>query len=384
MLKPQKEIFSLPEGIHYINCAYMAPLMKSVEEAGIEGLVKKRNPTAISPDDFFEESEELRVTFSRLINNPEPERIALIPSVSYGMANIAKNITFSKNDHIMVAGYQFPSNYYPWKQLAEETGVELKTIYPPEDLDGRGRRWNDIILESINENTRLVALPHMHWADGTKFNLKAIRERVKKHDGLLIVDGTQSVGAFPFDVQEIKPDAVICAGYKWLMGPYALGVAYYGKYFDNGSPVEHNWINRKDSRDFTNLVNYQMDYEPGALRYEVGEHSNFILVPMLLEALRQIEKWGVDNIQEYCGKIADNGIKELRSAGFFIEDEKYRSNHLFGIYLPEGMRTSAVKQALEEKRIYVSTRGASVRVSPHLYNTEEDIEALVQVLKGLV
>jgi selenocysteine lyase/cysteine desulfurase len=384
MLKPQQELFSLPERIHYLNCAYMSPLMKSVEKAGIEGLLRKRNPIAISPDDFFEESEELRKAFSRLINNPEPERIAIIPSASYGMANIAKNVKFNKDDHIMVIGYQFPSNYYPWKQLADETGVELKTIYPPEDLEFRGRRWNDLILESINENTRLIAMPHVHWADGTRFNLKAIREKVKKHEGLLIVDGTQSVGALPFDIQEIQPDALICAGYKWLMGPYSIGVAYYGKCFDGGIPVEHNWINRKNSRDFSNLVNYQMDYEPGALRYEVGEHSNFILVPMLLEAVRQIERWGVDNIQEYCGSIVKDAIIELRSAGFSIEDEGYRGNHLFGIYLPGGMRTSVVKQALEEKRVYVSTRGASVRVSPHLYNTVEDIEALVQVLKGLV
>ena len=384
MLSCQKGHFSLPDEIHYLNCAYLSPLMKSVEEAGITGLRKKRNPTTISPDDFFKESEELRKIFSHLINNPDPERIALIPSVSYGMANVAKNVPFSSGDHILVAGYQFPSNYYPWKQLAIEAGVELKTINPPEKLESRGLKWNEQIMNAINAKTRLVALPQVHWADGTKFNLKAIREKLDQHEGYLVIDGTQSVGAHPFDVQEIKPDALICAGYKWLMGPYAMGVGYYGKRFDNGTPIEHNWINRKDSQDFTNLVNYQMDYQPGALRYEVGEHSNFILVPMLLEAVRKIHSFGVENIQKYCRSIVKDTIGELQSAGFFIEDEEFRSNHLFGIYLPEGIKPAVVKQALEDEKIYVSTRGTSVRVSPNIYNTREDMDALAGVLQRLI
>lgn len=380
MLHCQKELFNLPEDIHYINCAYMAPLLKSVEDAGIIGIRKKRNPTQVTPEDFFTESEELRKIYSGLINNPDPSRIAIIPSVSYGMANVARNVKFTKGDEIIVAGYQFPSNYYPWKELAQEAGVVLKTIYPPEELAERGRIWNEKILDNINEHTRIVALGHVHWADGTKFELKAIKEKLKNHEGLLIIDGTQSVGALPFDVQDIKPDALICAGYKWLMGPYSLGLAYYGEYFDKGIPVEHNWIAREDSEDFANLINYKTEFQPGALRYEVGERSNFILVPMLKAALQQIQNWKISNIQEYCAQITGNIFDDLRETGFYIEDENYRGNHLFGIYLPQGLQVSHVKEELDKQNIFVSVRGSSVRISPHLYNTKEDMIKLKEAL----
>lgn len=384
MLRCQKHFFQLPEGKHYINCAYMAPLMKTVEEAGIKGMIKKRNPLSVAPSHFFEESQQLREVYSRLINNPEPNRIAIIPSVSYGIANVAQNIRFSKGDHIIVAGYQFPSNYYPWHSIAEETGITLKSIFPPEELEDRGSEWNERILENIKSTTRVVAISHCHWADGTIFNLEEIRKKLDEHGGYLVIDGTQSVGALPFDIQKIRPDALICAGYKWLMGPYAIGLAYYGERFDDGTPIEHNWINRKNSQDFANLVNYESDYQPGALRYEVGEHSNFILVPMMLEALKQIEFWGIQNIQDYCRDLNAHIIPELEDVGYFIEKDGGRGEHLYGIYLPTGLEASTVKAALENDSIYVSVRGASVRISPHVYNDHEDMAVLKDALLAVV
>ncbi|MEQ9007935.1 MAG: aminotransferase, partial [Ekhidna sp.] len=112
----------------------------------------------------------------------------------------------------------------------------------------------------------------------------------------------------PYSVKEIRPDALICAGYKWLMGPYSIGLAYYGAAFDGGEPIEENWINRLNSEDFSNLVNYQPEYQEMALRYEVGEHSNFILVPMLHQAIRQILNWQPDNIQVYTQELLREAI----------------------------------------------------------------------------
>jgi hypothetical protein len=106
-----------------------------------------------------------------------------------------------------------------------------------------------------------------------------------------VVDGTQSVGALPIDVQKYRIDALVCGGYKWLMGPYSLGVAYLSEYFDDGIPLEESWMNRRGSDDFQRLVAYEPQYRPGAARYDVGEHSNFILLPMLTAALRQILAW---------------------------------------------------------------------------------------------
>ncbi|HRE65345.1 MAG TPA: aminotransferase class V-fold PLP-dependent enzyme [Cyclobacteriaceae bacterium] len=380
-IKQQRALFSLSSQATYLNCAYMSPLLKSVEKAGIAGMLKKRNPMQVSPKDFFTETEKLRKEYAKLIQ-AEPSRIVLIPSVSYGLANVMNNLKVSSHNNIVVASEQFPSNYYPWQRLQADTGVQIKIVSPPETQTDRGKQWNEHLLSAIDSNTKLVALGHVHWADGTKFNLKAIRTRTHEVGARMVIDGTQSVGALPFSVKEIQPDALICAGYKWLMGPYSIGMAYYGEKFDNGKPVEENWINRLNSENFSELVNYQPDYQPGALRYEVGEHSNFILVPMMLQALKQINQWKPKAIQEYCKTITQKPIALLREAGFWIEDEAYRGYHLFGIRLPEGMDMETVKKQVVKNKISVSFRGNAIRVSPHVYNTEKDIMKLVKALMG--
>jgi selenocysteine lyase/cysteine desulfurase len=380
MLSCKHSKFTLPPNISYLNCASMSPLLKSVEKAGIHGLRQKRNPALMTPKDFFTQSELLRNEYARLINVQDPNRIAIVNSVSYGMANVAKNIQIGRGQHILVAAEEFPSNYYPWQRLCEETGASIKVTGPPQSLQSRGKIWNERILEDINKETKAVAIANTHWADGTKFDLEAIRKRTSEVGALLIVDGTQSVGALPFDVQKIKPDALICAGYKWLLGPYGIGIAYYGPHFDNGKPVEEHWINRLNSEDFSKLISYEQEYQPGALRYEAGEHSNFILLPMMHKAIEQINRWKVANIQEYSSSIAQNAVKALQEKGFWIEDESYRAGHFFGIRLPEGIDIEKAKAILHKHKIYVSLRGNAIRVSPHVYNDEKDLQKLVSVL----
>jgi len=379
MLPSQRSKFSLPKTGVYLNCAYMAPLLKKVERAGMAGILQKRNPMAVTPAMFFEDSEKLRAEYARLLNVSSPKRVVIIPSVSYGLASVARNVQLHKGDEVVVAAEQFPSNVYTWMDLTDRASARLKIVRPPDELAQRGRRWNERILDSINRHTRLVALGHVHWADGTRFDLAAIRKRTRDVGALMIIDGTQSVGALPFDMKAFDPDALVCAGYKWLMGPYSIGLAYYGPYFDDGKPVEENWINRLHSEDFTGLVNYQPAYQPGALRYEVGEHSNFVLVPMMLEALRQVNQWNPSRIQEYTDKISREALAMLRAAGCWIEEE-YRGNHLFGVRLPREISLGKVKEALQKKKISVSIRGDSIRVAPHLYNTAAEMKMLAQTI----
>jgi selenocysteine lyase/cysteine desulfurase len=362
----------------------MSPLLKSVEKAGLRGVRAKRNPVAISPESFFTSAELLRREFAELIHVADTNRIAIIPSVSYGIANVTKNVKITKGEHILLADNQFPSNYYPWQELAGQTGAELRVVSPEKGMTNRGMNWNLKFLESITKDTRAVAIAHTHWADGTRFNLEAIRTRTREVGALLIVDGTQSVGALTFDVRKIQPDALICAGYKWLLGPYSLGVAYYGEYFNGGKPVEENWINRLDSDDFSALVNYQSQYQPGARRYSVGEQSNFILVPMLRKAIAQLNRWRVDNVQEYCQAITEPVIDRLREKGFQIEDQAYRGAHLFGIRHPKFPDTEIFKNQLLKNKVHVSFRGDAIRVSPHVYNDAADVNKLGTVLLSAV
>ncbi len=376
MLDCQREKFYLPNDQAYLNCAYMSPLLKTVDAIGKKSIEGKRLPYLVTGDDFFTPMETLKKSFSELINNNDPDRIAIMPSTSYGISTVTNNIHLKKGDHIILVGEQFPSNVYPWHVAAAASSAEVITVKAPDGAQ-RGKIWNERILEAINSDTKVVAICHTHWADGTKFNLAAIRKRTREVDALLIIDGTQSIGALPFDVAEIQPDALICAGYKWLMGPYSIGVAYFGEYFDGGKPIEENWINRKNSEMFAELVNYQNQYKEKAGRYSVGEQSNFILVPMLRTAIDQLNAWKAKNIQEYCGNIITDGLNELTNLGYSIEDGAYRGNHLFGIRLPEHINQEKLTAKFAERNVYVSLRGNAIRVSPHVYNTVGDFEKFV-------
>lgn len=379
-MNSQKHLFNLDPAVTYLNCAYMAPLMKTVEEAGINGIRRKVQPNHVTGEDFFHESDELRKEFGKLINCDEPNRSVIIPSVSYGIASVANNLSLSAGDEILLIDEQFPSNVYPWMSIAKKSGAIIRTISAPETRESRGKKWNELILESINNNTKLVACGHIHWADGTLFDLPAIQKKTKEVGAWLVIDGTQSIGALPFDVQEIEPDALIAAGYKSMMGPYSIGMAYYSSTFDGGNPIEENWINRFESENFANLVNYNENYQPQALRYEVGEHSNFILVPMLLEALKVLNNLSAENIKNYCDEIVQEYADKLIAHGFWVEDQEYRASNLFGIRLPDSMTMYEARTRLSEANVFVSYRGDCIRVSPNIYNTKEDLDVLVQAL----
>lgn len=380
-MKCQREKFILQRKYAYLNCAYMSPLSRKVEKAGMAGIRQKRKPFHISPEDFFRDSDTLRGLFAQLINTREKNRCVIIPSVSYGMATVLKNLRVNPGDNIVIAGEQFPSNVYPWLAL-EKRKVGIRTVAAPETKTDRGEAWNRAILAAIDDITRLVAIGHVHWSDGTLFDLPAIRKKTRETGTLLVIDGTQSVGALPFDVSRIEPDALIVAGYKWLMGPYSIGMAYFGPAFDGGSPLEENWINRTGSEDFNDLINYKHTYQPGSLRYEVGEHSNFVLVPMLIAGLKQILRWTPQGIQEYCGNLVEPFLDEIKSYGGMIEKKDFRGNHLIGIRY-DHLDQQKAKGIFKAHKVSVSMRGNAVRVAPHVYNDEKDFRKLVKALSQL-
>lgn len=377
----QKSLFQLPEDVHYLNCAYLSPQLRSVEAAGMLAIASKNLPFHVQTTDFFEPAKKLRANFAQLIQTHEPERIAIIPSASYGIANVANNVHLKPGENIIMVEDQFPSNVYSWQRLVETSGAELRIIKAPASSH-RSEAWNEAILQAIDDQTRLVAMANIHWADGTLFDLMAIRQRTREVGALLVLDGTQSVGALPIDVSVLQPDALICAGYKWLLGPYSLGLAYYGPTFDEGIPIEENWINRLHSYDFKNLVNYQPAYEPGAARYSVGEQSNFVLVPMLNAALEQLLDWGIENIQTYTKNLSEKPLETLQELGCKVEPLAHRCGHLFGIRIQEAhFDFQKLHESLAAQKVYVSLRGSAIRVSPHVYNDAADFEQLIHCFK---
>jgi len=379
IMQHQKHLFDIPEDITYLNIASQSPAFKAIYEAGLKGLKQKSRPYTILGSDYFEPVVELKKLFAELIDVEDYNRIATIPSVSYGMATVANNITLNKGDEILVIDEQFPSNYYSWKNLANTYNAIIKTVNPI-----KGEQWDTTILEAITDKTAIVAIGNIHWSNGSLFDLKAIRKKTKQHNALLIIDGSQSIGSLPFSVKDIQPDALICAGYKWLFGPYGSAYAYFGEYFDNGKPIEENWSNRLDSENFANLTNYQPKYKSLANRYSAGESASFIYVKMQIEALKQVITWTPKAIQEYCKSISSEASKELSDLGCIIEDPNYRTHHLFGVKLPEGLDITKLKANLLEQNIFVSFRGKYIRLSCHLYNTKKDFDALVNCIKSVL
>jgi selenocysteine lyase/cysteine desulfurase len=384
-LSCQKDLFSLPDSVHYLNCATMSPLLKSVEAAGIGGVQRKSLPYHITQDHFFDTIEIVKGLFAELINCSDKERIAVMPSVSYGMATVAKNLArkkvLSAGQKIAVVSEEFPSDVYAWEELCAENRLTLKIISPPAEPEHRGKHWNERLLESIDRETALLCLSPVHWADGTVFDLHAVSKRCKETETLFVIDGTQSFGAFPFDLQAVQPDFAVAATYKWLLGSYSLAFAYFGEFFDDGSPLERNWAMRLESNDFKNLVNYQSAFRPKAYRYNMGEMSNFIQLPMAEAALRQLLTWGVAEIQAYCKTLVTESLVALTNAGYVIESEPYRANHLFGIRIPESVDLKFIQEKLKAENVYVSFRGNAIRVSPHVYNDARDVAALTSVLQ---
>ena len=377
MLKNQRDLFALDPSITYLNGAYMSAQLKDVTQVGLDQLIRKSKPNQIKSEDFFEPRKVLKQRFASLIEATDFNNIAIVPSASYGVSSVANNIKIQKDDEIIVCEAQFPSHYYAWYEIAKRNGGKLVVVDAPPIGENRAKTWNQNILKAINEKTKIVAICQVHWTDGTLFDLVSIREKSSEFGAKLIIDGTQSVGAMHFSVQEIKPDALICAGYKWLMGPYGLGVAYINESFWEGNPIESNWINRYKSEDFANLTQYQSNYQPGAERFSSGESSNFIMTAMLTKAIEQTISWGANNIQDYCDDLINDGIERLRSKGCFIESKNGRGNHLFGVYLPQNLDKDAIKKRVQNEGIFVSYRDSAIRIAPHVYNSKEDFEKFV-------
>ena len=377
-LPSQRHLFDIPADVAFLNCAYMSPLPNASVAAGERGLKRKQNPWGIAPRDFFTGSEAVRALFARLIN-AQPGDIAFAPAVSYGMAQAAANIALSKTQTIVTLAEQFPSNVYPWMDLAERTGAKFVTVPRPADDD-----WTAALLAFIDQSTGVVAVPNCHWTDGGLIDLAAVGAACRRVGAAFCVDGAQSVGALPFDVKRIDPDYLVAPCYKWLLGPYSFGFLYVAPRRQNGLPIEHNWIARRNSEDFANLVNYQRAFQDGARRFDVGERSNFALMPVAEASLKLIADWTVPRVLATLA-LRSEAIAQRARAELGIDSvpADRRAGHYLGLRFRGGVPAD-LPARLAAENVHVSVRGSAMRVTPHLWNSDADVERLFAVLKAAV
>jgi selenocysteine lyase/cysteine desulfurase len=376
----QRHLFDIPDDVAYLNCAYMSPLMKSAMDAGTAGLARKTHPWEITPDKFFTGADEFRATAAQLIDC-SPGDIAIVSSASYGIATAARNLPVKKGQSILVLEEQFPSNYYSWQRRAEEAGAALKVVAWPENND-----WTTAVLDALTPDVAIAALPNVQWTSGGRLDLVRIGEACRKLGAALALDLTQSLGALPFSARSsqngVQPDFAVAATYKWLLGPYSVGVLYVAPKWQNGKPLEENWIQRANARDFSSLILYTDKYDEGARRFDMGERANFALLPAAMRAMKQLLEWKVLQVSETVGALNRRLAEAAAELGFDAPAEPWRAPHYLAL-----RRNAPIPKELPEmlarEKVFVSVRGSSIRVTPHVYNTIEDCERLIACLRRI-
>jgi selenocysteine lyase/cysteine desulfurase len=372
-LPPQRDAFDLPDGVAYLNCAFMSPQLRRVSEVGIAAVQRKQRPWRIGPADFFDHLERLRGLFAQLIQG-DAEGVAVVPAASYAVSTAAANVSASGESRIVVLADQYPSNVYPWHDLARRSGASVVAVERPDDGD-----WTRAVVESIDERTVAVALPNCHFMTGALIDVATIGEAARTVGATFVIDATQSLGVLPLDVNEVGADMVVAAGYKWLLGPYSVGYAWTAPHCRDWRPLEHHWAGREGSEDFAHLTSYTDTFRPGARRFDGGEASNFVLLPMALAALETVAEWSVERVAATVEPLTAAVVNGAAAIGLPVHAEPH-ARHIVGLRLPVGS-PAAVVQGLAEAQVHVSLRGESLRISPYVFNTADDVERLLAALR---
>ncbi|MFZ9395436.1 MAG: aminotransferase class V-fold PLP-dependent enzyme [Erythrobacter sp.] len=352
----------------------MSPLSHAVYAAVEQGARRKQAPWTYRPADFFAVSEHFRERAARLMA-VSPETIAIVPSASYGLAVAARNLPLAKGQHIVVLADQFPSNVYVWRDLARDSGGTMVTVQRE-----AAAAWTDAVLDAIGPDTGIVAVPHCHWADGRVVDLVAVGRKCRAYGAALVLDLTQSLGAMPVDLDAVQPDFAVSACYKWLMAPYGTGVLYVDPRHHGGEPIEQNWINRGGSEDFARLVEYRDDFQPGARRFDMGEKANPPLLDGAAAGIDFLLEFGIEAIAATLAAQTEAIAQEAAAIGLSSAPIGERAPHFLALGFAAGV-PDGLTERLAERQVFVSLRGTSLRVTPHLYNNEADRAALIDVLR---
>ena len=373
MIPNQRHLFEVPEGVAYLNCASRSPLLEASKAAGEAGIGRKVRPWTYNPDHAPGEADRLRGLFATLIG-AEAGDIAITPSASYGIKTAALNLAVEAGQRILVPEQPFPSHFYAWRELAAERGAAIETVPTPGDGD-----WTAAVLERLRSEVAIAALPSCRWYDGAALDCEAIGARCRETGTALVLDATQAVGAMALDVGRIRPDFLVAGAYKWLLCPYTLAFLYAAPHRQEGRPLEGHMSNHPGGRDLDGPLAYPQDHTPGARRYDMGEVFNDIHLPMAMAALGQINDWVPAAISESLRPLIEAVAAAAAERGLLVPPAGHRVDHYIGLRAPQGW-PDGLLQALAAERIYTTLRVDTLRISPHLFSTQDDIARLFQVL----
>lgn len=368
--------FDIPRSICYLNNAYMGPQPRRVLEAAKRGAIRRSQPWTITPTDYFEDVEALRAAFARLVGC-SPDNIAIVPSCGYGVSCAANNLSTGPGDVLLVLEDQFPSNYYAWRRQALESGAEFHIVSKE-----AGQSWADAILAAIElrgEDIAIATLEGHHWATAEFIDLDIVIPALRDVGAKVVLDLTQSIGAYPIEMTRLAPDFMATAAYKWQFCPYGIAFLYVDDRYLDGVPIEEAWMSREGAEDFSRLAEFTDRYQAGARRYDMSEKSSFSNVAGALAALQMLEEWGIGMISEALAVTNARIAGILERHGFETAPAHVRAPHFQGARLP-ATEPRKLAARLNESGVFASVRGNHLRIAPHLYTDDEDLARFDEVL----
>jgi selenocysteine lyase/cysteine desulfurase len=383
MLASQRALFEIPRHICFLNAASYSPLPLRTLEAGRAAVGRKGTPWMLEAGFANQQHERARTAATRLIN-AEPSDIALIPSISYGVATAAKLLTPGRGTRVVVLENDHSSPVLEWQMRAEAQGFTVETVRQPDGGD-----WTSAVLESIERPgappVSLASISSVHWSDGGLIDIEKVGASLRRRGASFLLDATHSAGVLTMDVRRLDPDFVIFPTYKWLLGPYGRAFLYVAKRHQGGIPLEQTSFGRRDVRAENEVYFADLRYVDDARRFDMGERDHFISMEMASIGMEMMGDWGAAAVGQRLLMLTERIAEGLRGIGVSVPERRVRAPHILSLGFKGGIPAGLV-EGLASEDIYVAARLRRMRISPHVFNDEADadrfVAALVKRLRG--
>ncbi|MGZ5908903.1 MAG: aminotransferase class V-fold PLP-dependent enzyme [Reyranella sp.] len=380
MLPSQRALFDIPRDVCFLNAASWSPLPLAVQEAGRAAVGRKGQPWKLESNFQSQQYERARKAAAALIG-ADPADVALIPSVGYGVATAGKILAIPRGSRVLVLQDDHTSPVLEWMSRAETGGYTVEAVKQPTDGD-----WTSAVLEAIERPDAaplaLVSISSVHWSDGGALDMPRIATAAKAKGAALLVDATHDAGVRPIDVKTLDPDFLIFPTYKWVLGPYGRAFMYVAKRRQNGVPLEQISASRKAVSAEDTVYFRDTAYVDGARRYDMGERDHFISLEMAAVGMEMMAGWGNEPIVARLSMLTDRLADGLANSGVRVLDKKLRAPHVLSLAFPKGMAPDLPKK-LAAENVYAAPRLGRLRISPHVYNDEEDVDRFVEVFRKI-
>jgi selenocysteine lyase/cysteine desulfurase len=377
MLASQRALFDMPSHICYLNSASYSPLPLRTQQAARAAVGRKGRPWTLEAGFANEQHERARRAAARLIN-ADPADVALIPSVSYGVATAAKVLTIGRGTRVLVLDNDHSSPVLEWQTRADAQGFAVETIRRPDDGD-----WTSGVLAAIERPDAppvgLASISSVHWSDGGLIDIEKVGASLRQRGAAFLIDATHSVGVLTMDVGRLDPDFVIFPTYKWLLGPYGRAFIYIAKRHHDGIPLEQTSFGRRDVRAENKVYFADVSYVPNARRFDMGERDHFISMEMASIGMEMMADWGSAAVVQRLQMLTERIAEGVRDTGVDVPEPRLRAPHILSLGFRNGMPADLVA-GLASEDVHVAARLDRMRISPHVFNDEADIDRFVAAL----